>query len=481
MKVIDQVKTPQGQLPAKKATLTTPSENGTPTLIEFDLLSPQELAARSASQSTPDAPRSLSVEGLSVIKWLNQIEPFAQQSGPLFGLSSVESVADWQSAITVARAVVSMQEALNGAKTLGASTMPVEKFAVRASNTGSEFTLYTVSFDLGAAGASDYARIMPPLPWFRKFRQHSGFDYSFMSAEVDEGRIILSAFLLSFSREISMADFAAAVTYFMDDPSVMQEALVTFAHDSGTYDDASGGAGGATSGGLGGAPSGAPATLQTDEIIGLLSTTSNLLVTEASLGEDDYPHLQKLVYALISLHLQGVTVDVFSSTEGNDFMSFNTYLSYLWYGFAKQLGQVKIGYCAICGTGFSLTGHRGIARRFCSEKCKTKAKNERTKAQRDEAREMFAAGRDVAEVARALYPSELPKEARNHVCTSLRGWRALQHDVDEAIVLRGERLELLERVIREGVWTKTDIAKRAQYLKDNPRLMREVQQRAKGK
>lgn len=478
MKVIDQVKTPQGQIPTKKATLTAPNASGTPTLIEFDLLSPQELAARDARQSAPDAPRSLSVEGLSVIKWLNQIELFAQQSGPLFGISRTESVADWQSAITVARAVVSMQEALNGVKSLGASTMPVVKFAVRASDTGSEFTLYAVSFDLGAAGASDYARIMPPLPWFRKFRQLSGFDYSFMSAEVDEGRTILSAFLLSFSREISMADFAAAVTYFMDDQRIMQEALVAFAHDSGAHGDARGGGGGAVGGGTHG---NAPDALQADEIIGLLSTTSNLLVAEAPLGKDDYPHLQKLVYALISLHLQGVTVDVFGSTEGNDFMSFDTYLSNLWYGFAKQLGQVKIGYCEICGTGFSLTGHRGIARRFCSEKCKTKAKNARTKAQRDEARELFAAGRDVAEVARTLYPSELSQEARGHVCTSLRGWRALQHDVDEAIVLRGERLELLERVIREGVWTKTDIAKRAQYLKDSPRLMREVKQRAKEK
>lgn len=472
MQVFDQIRTSQGQIPVRDAELVYDPTSGAPTWIDFHPVSAQALAGSLADAlsdagapspgrtSRTDAPSDAampSIENLSVItRSLADALAFAKQSGPLFGVSLREQVDDWQAAIALAQVVVGMQEVVNGTKPLVATEIPIEKVVARVQSTQTPFAIYTISFDLGRAGASDYAAGMPPLPMLKKFRRGGVFDYAFMSSEVDEDRVILTTFLLSFQSEISAVDFAAAVSYFMNDPHIAEDAVREL---------------------LDAADQNSETALE--DVLGLVSLENNLLVEEAELNEDDIPQIKRLVYALISLHLQGVRVDVFGSTEGDDFMSFDTYLGFLWYRFARKLGQVKIGYCERCGKGFSLTGQRGIRRRFCSQKCKTEAKNERMKLLRDAARERFMQGDSVAEIARDLYPKVETKQALEQVRSGLRGWKQLQHEADGAIVFRDERRVLLQRCIDEGVFEAAYVADRVRYLQQTPRAVKEIRAREK--
>ena len=455
MKLFEQTKTFQGRIPVDGATVV-PDVQGR-MMVAFNFADPQVLASRASEAASEDsskedspmlAPESpMGIEDLAVLRTQAQMLRMAARSGPLFARSAQESLDDWQCAIAVANCVVTMQEVLNHVKAPVGDNLLVVKSVVSAPRADVSFSIYASSFEIGQAGRSDYVASMPRLPLLKKFGQEGSFDYVLMSSEEEEGRVVLSTFLLSFEREISPYDFAAVAAYFSDDSGATEEVLTQLAH----Y-----------------------AEIDPSTAMGLLSDEENLTVQEASIDEADYPHLQRLVYAFISLHLQGVKVDVFSSTENDSFMAFGNYLSYLWYGFAKKLGQVKVGYCERCGEGFSLTGHRGIKRRFCSQECKTKAKNDRSKRARENARDQFLSqGRSVNAIAESLYPSEDSDVSREHVLTQLRTWKKLQFQLDAAIVQRGdERLELLQRCINEGILTSQDVLARAEYLKRNPRAVK---------
>lgn len=68
---------------------------------------------------------------------------------------------------------------------------------------------------------------------------------------------------------------------------------------------------------------------------------------------------------------------------------FGSYLSWLWYDFSLGIGQARIHYCARCGKGFSTAGHRGIEKRYCSDRCREAAHNERTAQSKAWARRLF--------------------------------------------------------------------------------------------
>ncbi|MEG0703431.1 MAG: hypothetical protein RR449_07660, partial [Christensenella sp.] len=187
-------------------------------------------------------------------------------------------------------------------------------------------------------------------------------------------------------------------------------------------------------------------------------------VEEAGIEQADIPHIQKIIHALISLHLQGVAVDVFCSAENDGFMVFKNYLSYLWYDFSRKLNQVEIGYCEQCGKGFSLSGHRGIRRRFCGEACKTQAKNARAKKQRDEIRLRFKAGELVQDIAHVYYPDVATEKAVRQIVKNLRSWRELKTDLDAAIISRDASCDLLGRCLSEKVFSQEDILDRARVL-----------------
>lgn len=443
----DQTKTAQGRLPVHAAELDQESEGSQ---LRFDLFTPQELAeARQAHGFTAPA---LSIEGLSVMRTVKDVLSFASESGPLFGRSYIESIDDWQNAIGLASRVVTLQEMLNGAKAFVPAQVDIQKSDVRVSATAHEFSIYTAVFPLGEASASDYQKLLPHLPWLKKFRIDAGYDYSFISLDEEDGRLILTADLLTFPTEISLRDFAAALTFFTGDEELVLATLqelsqeAAFAGDGGTA----------------------------EEVLGLLSEDENLELADVELTEDDLPHLQKMVYALISLHLQGIVIDVFDSSETDDFMVFNNYLSYLWYSFARQLGQVKIGYCEQCGKGFSLTGHRGIKRRFCSEKCKTRAKNARTKDARDKIREDFASGMSMADIAKKHFPGESAAVAYSTIAAKVKKWPEVQQRIDVAILYRGEYLDYANRLLEEGFITREEFIARAQTLKESRYLRKKA-------
>ena len=65
-------------------------------------------------------PRPASQTGIEDLAFVdkNGLLPLALQTGPLFGTDVRESLVDWQSAANVARAVVAVQEVVNGGKPL---------------------------------------------------------------------------------------------------------------------------------------------------------------------------------------------------------------------------------------------------------------------------------------------------------------------------------------------------------------------------
>lgn len=453
LSIVDRVKSSQGRIPVKSVRLFGCSSGLREGDIAFELESPQSLDRAAEGGLPAHLEPKLGLEDLSVARrggfvTEDEVAELAAKTGPLFGRSDRESVADWLNVLAIAHNVVTMQEVLNGAKPLSAGTMPVGKSVVEAVRTDETFEIFSVAFALGSDGESDYERLMPELPLLKKFRAGGSYDYAFAAKEVEEGSAILYLLLLSFKREIAASDFAAAVAYFLDDEDVARRALPLY--EGGMSDEGA---------------------------LGLISGADDLAVTDHEVGEADFPHIQRLIYALISLHLEGVRIDVFDSNESDDFMVFDSYLSYLWYDFAKKLGKVRIGYCEQCGKGFSLTGHRGIKRRFCSEACKTKAKNERMRQQRDSVRESFAKGRSVDEIARALFKTESGEAARQHVISQLKGWKRLQRDIDAAILLRDERRDLLKRCLDEGVISEEALVERVRAIQSDPRLRREIARR----
>ena len=158
-----------------------------------------------------------------------------------------------------------------------------------------------------------------------------------------------------------------------------------------------------------------------------------------------------MVHALVAAHLLHARVDVFSADENTGHLRFPSYLGWLWYDFSCRLDVARIGYCARCRKPFSLVGHRGIDRRFCSEACKTAAKNERTRSRRNALRQAFLAGETVRALAGRHYPGEPAAAAAAKVRRELETWPKLKHEVDDAIGAEGWRAGLLLRCQAEGL------------------------------
>ncbi len=469
MDLYDQIRTPEGRYPTRDARL---EEDGT--VIAFDFRSPQEVAKSAAASGTSgtsgkasESLPELSIEDLAVIPRIEMSEEvpassmitedrlidLARRSGPLFKKAEPELVSDWKSALVMACEIVSMQEVLNGQKTLGASKMTVDKSRVLSKATGSEFSIYVTSFDLGLEGGSAYTSSMPTFPWFKRFSQDGSFDYSFMQTSEEGGHVILTAFLLSFKHEISLVDFAALIAYFYEDPTIVENVVRSVTDEQrdmlADADD----------------------EREIETALGIASREDNLIMEGVELSEGDYPHLQKLVHALISLHLQGIRVDAFASTERNDFMVFDTYLSHLWYVFANKLGQVRIGYCERCGNGFSLTGSRGITKRFCSPECKTAAKNERMRTRNADERERFWNGERVHDIAdSAAHKRQSTKKALESVRTNLRTWKQLQHALDAALATGPAAASFVQRCADDGVFSEEYVRERAQRISNESRI-----------
>lgn len=203
----------------------------------------------------------------------------------------------------------------------------VAKTLVKNVETGNDFSIFAISFAVDAARENGYVAHMPSMPWLKKFVGDE-FDYVIGDIEHDpDGIDYLTVTLFSFEREITPLDFALVLSCFYDGAhadELIEQAkrnIAGFAEEEGDESDSS---------------------VQFDAT----TVEGKLDVRESVLTEEDVVSLRHLVQTLISLHLEGVRVDLFRSTEDDDFLSFDTYLAYLWFLFSRKLGDVKIGYCA---------------------------------------------------------------------------------------------------------------------------------------
>ncbi len=180
-----------------------------------------------------------------------------------------------------------------------------------------------------------YVSHMPSLPWFRKFGGDDCYEYVFIACDEDEDGEYLATLLLSFESEITTADFLAVLRCFFDENAVrdmlrtargdvdldgeyLATLLLSFESEITTADflavlrcffdenavrDMLRTARGDVD--LLDLPS------IDDGAIGLLAKPGALSIGTESLEATDLEHIQKLIHAIISLHLQGVTLDVF--------------------------------------------------------------------------------------------------------------------------------------------------------------------------
>lgn len=155
--------------------------------------------------------------------------------------------------------------------------------------------------------------------------------------------------------------------------------------------------------------------------------------------------------AIISAHLNDAYVDPFQADEETGYLSYRSFLSWLWFDFSTRLAKIKIGYCERCGKPFSLVGGRGKPRRFCSQRCKTEAKNERMRQRRDGVREKFVSGSSVEEIATGIEGESPKSETVEYVRRCLSTWPKLKHLTDDAFELEGVKSELVQRCIRDGL------------------------------
>lgn len=177
-------------------------------------------------------------------------------------------------------------------------------------------------------------------------------------------------------------------------------------------------------------------------------TRMNLVATDLSQSHAAAAHhLNKL---LVDMHLKNTRVDMFTGAEDCGYIEFDSALSYLWFRFAQTLRQTEIKFCPECGRAFSTIGHRGIPRKYCSDACRTAAKNKRTRKGLSNIRKDFSQGKSVAEIAEGLHGGSHADVI--HVIESLESWKKLRDDVANSIEDDGwEESALLKRCIDEGL------------------------------
>lgn len=106
----------------------------------------------------------------------------------------------------------------------------------------------------------------------------------------------------------------------------------------------------------------------------------------------------------------------------------------------------------------------------CSDRCKTDAKNERTRKETAKIRELFGAGTSVRDIA-----NEIERPAA-YVRSQLNKWTKLKHDLDEDIESNGfDSSKLLKRCTAEKLDLNNLLnAKRKKQVQDYARLKRHV-------
>lgn len=425
---LSQTKTVQGFIPFKDVKTIGPQVGQTPsdTLLTFDLYRPVELSELKQNASPMHSERHA-----DLIKLASCVEPtgnpespirmdvdnivdFARQTGPLFGVRDTELVRDWAYAAVSALVAVRIQEFLNGNCSIAkvSAIRQIDKVVITSEADGSSFSMYSIY--LGISGG--YAACFKSLPIIRRIESNDGFFYAFVSATGDAAGSVIEFRVFSFDHELTLEDFETLklLLALSDDESRAALQHLKLVPSEQSYYD--------------------------------IAPDASIVPQNRPLDDTDKGALTALVQALVIAHLSGAHVDVFQGSESTGFLSFNSYLSWLWFDFSRKLSTVRIGYCEQCGRAFSLAGHRGMERKYCSEKCKTDAKNEKTRQETLEIRRRFSLGQSINEIAEATerHPDYIRKQ--------LSKWTQLKHELEDDLAENGfNGSNLLKRCGSEGL------------------------------
>ena len=425
---LSQTKTVQGFIPFKDVKTIGPQVGQTPsdTLLAFDLYRPVEL-----SELKQDASPMHSERHADLIKLASCVEPtgnpespirmdvdnivdFARQTGPLFGVRDTELVRDWAYAAVSALVAVRIQEFLNGNCSIAkvSAIRQIDKVVITSEADRSSFSMYSIY--LGISGG--YAACFKSLPIIRRIESNDGFFYAFVSATGDAAGSVVEFRVFSFDHELTLEDFETLKLLLAlsdDDSRAALQHLKLVPSEQSYYD---------------------------------IAPDASIVPQNRPLDDTDKGALTALVQALVIAHLSGAHVDVFQGSESTGFLSFDSYLSWLWFDFSRKLSTVRIGYCEQCGRAFSLAGHRGMERKYCSEKCKTDAKNEKTRQETLEIRRRFSLGQSINEIAEAT------ERRPDYIRKQLSKWTQLKHELEDDLAENGfNGSNLLKRCGSEGL------------------------------
>lgn len=445
MEDIALTKTAQGYIPFRSVVCKfgarddAKPEPPKPESFRFELLSRDDVERVGAEAEEP-GPLNLVDLATCMIQgdeaWIPDyaaLEELARKSGPMFGDDSQpiddESARAWAYASYSALMAVRMQECANGRSpvaTLAALGQP-RKMAVTEEVSGRSFTIYNAT--LRAAG--EYASLFSHLEIVARLAVRDGeYLYTFITRFDDENGdgCYIDLTVVSLRREISRADFAylcnQIINYTDEEAQGVSEQLGIASSERHV---------------------GPQHEVRGDE---LLSDDLQYVSQDERLVDSDIPALAALVQAMILAHIRDVRVDVFRGDRRTGYLTFGTYLSWLWYDFSGDLGTSSIGYCRNCGKPFSLVGHRGMDRLYCSRACKTEAKNAKVRADREKSRKLFMRGMTVNEVACEVYGGSKADEKR--VRGDLSKWVELKHVLDASIGEHGfARSELFRRCMEQ--------------------------------
>lgn len=410
---LSQTKTAQGFIPFKDVKTVEPHErqSASDTLLFFDLYRPIEL-----SELNHNAAPMHNERHADLIKLASCVEPtgnpespirvdvgnivdFARQTGPLFGVSETEIVRDWAYTAVSALVAVRIQEFLNGNCNIAKvrAIRQIDKVVISSEADGSSFIMYSIY--LGISGG--YAACFKSLPIIRRIESSDGYFYAFVSATGDAAGAAIEFRVFSFDHELTLEDFETLklLLALSDDDSRAALQHLKLAPSEQSYYD--------------------------------IAPDASIVPQSSLLNDTDKGALTALVQALVIAHLSGAHVDVFQGSESTGFLSFDSYLSWLWFDFSRKLSTVRIGYCEQCGRAFSLAGHRGMERKYCSEKCKTDAKNEKTRQETIELRRRFAEGQSVNEIAEAT------ERRPDYIRKQLSKWTQLKHELEDDLAENG--------------------------------------------
>ena len=425
---LSQTKTVQGFIPFKGVKTIGPQVGQTPsdTLLAFDLYRPVELSELKQNASPMHSERHA-----DLIKLASCVEPtgtpespirmdvdnivdFARQTGPLFGVRDTELVRDWAYAAVSALVAVRIQEFLNGNCSIAkvSAIRQIDKVVITSEADRSSFSIYSIY--LGISGG--YAACFKSLPIIRRIESNDGFFYAFVSATGDAAGSVVEFRVFSFDHELTLEDFETLKLLLAlsdDDSRAALQHLKLVPSEQSYYD---------------------------------IAPDASIVPQNRPLDDTDKGALTALVQALVIAHLSGAHVDVFQGSESTGFLSFDSYLSWLWFDFSRKLSTVRIGYCEQCGRAFSLAGHRGMERKYCSEKCKTDAKNEKTRQETLEIRRRFSLGQSINEIAEAT------ERRPDYIRKQLSKWTQLKHELEDDLAENGfNGSNLLKRCGSEGL------------------------------